>query len=124
MSGKRFVPAAIATLGILAVTACSSSSSSSDGAAASTTPIASSSAVAKAKEQVTACVQKTGTSALLTSSGRTEFVNCLKSLVPPAKQQAFKDCVTSAAVNDQLWTSAGRSKFTNESLQTCLNAAA
>jgi hypothetical protein len=125
MRGNGHVPAIVVTLGIIAVTSCSSSSSSSSGSAASsTTPIASSSAAAKAKAQATECVQKTGTAALLTSSGRSEVANCLKGLVPPAKQQAFKDCITTAAVNDKVWTSAGRSQFTNTSLPNCLNAAA
>jgi hypothetical protein len=60
---------------------------------------------------------------MLSSSGRSELVNCLKGLVPPDKQQAFKNCVTSAAVSDQVWTSDGRSKFTNTSVPNCVNAA-
>jgi hypothetical protein len=126
MPGKWHVPVAVAALGIIAVAGCSSSSSSSPngGTTSASTPIASSSAVAKAKEQATTCLQKTGTSGLLTSSGRSELVNCLKNIVPPAEQQAFKSCMTSAAVSDQIWTSAGRSKFTNTSLPNCLNTAA
>jgi hypothetical protein len=125
MSGKGHVLAVIAALGIIAVTGCSSSSSSSTGSTTSnTTPVTSSSAVAKAQAQVTACIQKTGTIALLTSSGRSELVNCIKGLVPPAKQQAFQDCLTNAAVNDKLWTSAGRTTFRDTSLPNCLNAVA
>jgi hypothetical protein len=127
MSGKRHALAALATLGIIAVAGCSSGSSSSTssngGAASASTPIASSSAVAKAKTEATACLQKTGTSGLLTSGGRSDLVNCLKSIVPPAEQQAFKNCLTSAAVSDQVWTSGGRSKFINTSLANCLNTA-
>jgi hypothetical protein len=48
----------------------------------------------------------------------------MKGLVPPAKQEQFKSCLTSAVKSDKLWTSAGRSKFTNESLPNCVNAAA
>jgi hypothetical protein len=85
---------------------------------------ATSSAVAKAKGQVNSCIAKTGATKLLTTSGRTEFVNCMKSMVPPAKQEAFKSCITSAAESDKLWTSAGRAKFTNVSLPSCVDAAA
>jgi hypothetical protein len=127
MSGKRHVLTALATLSIIAVADCSSSSSSSTSPTGSTasasTPIASSSAVAKAKAEATACLQKTGTSGLLTSSGRSDLVNCLKNIVPPVEQQAFKNCLTSAAVSDQIWTSDGRSKFINTSLANCLNTA-
>jgi hypothetical protein len=127
MRGKQHVLAVLATLSIIAVAGCSSSSSSSTssngGAASASTPIASSSAVAKAKTEATACLQKTGVTALLTSSGRSDLVNCLKGIVPPAEQEAFKNCLTSAAVSDQIWTSGGRSKFINTSLANCLNTA-
>jgi hypothetical protein len=124
MSRKQYVLTVIATLTLITVTACTSSSSSSpSGGATSHTPIASSSATAKAKEQATACIQKTGTSGLLTSSGRSELADCLKNLVPPVDQQAFISCVTSAAVSDKVWTSDGRTKFTNTSVQNCVNTA-
>jgi len=115
----------IAAAAIAAIVGCSSSTttSPSGGGTGTTTPIASSSAVAKAKEQATACISKTGVSDLLSSSGRTKLVNCLTSIVPPEKQQAFKSCVTSAAVSDQIWTSDGRTKFINTSLVTCLDQA-
>jgi hypothetical protein len=45
-------------------------------------------------------------------------------MVAPAKQQAFKNCITSAATSDKLWTAAGRTKFTTQSLENCVNAAA
>jgi hypothetical protein len=125
MSGKRYVLTAVA-LALLAAAGCSSSSSSSEPStgAGSSTPIASSSAIASAKAEATACIQKTGTNGLLTSSGRTELVNCLKGIVSPAEQQAFKNCVTSAAVNDKVWTGDGRSKFINTSVPGCLDTAA
>lgn len=120
MSGKHYVAAITA---LFAVAGCSTSSVSSV-ASSHASALATSSAVAKAKDQATACFQKTGTTGLLTSSGRTELINCLKGLVPPAKQEAFKNCVTSAARSDQVWTSDGRAKFMNESLPNCVNAAA
>jgi high affinity sulfate transporter 1 len=126
MSGKWYVtPVVAAALAAVAAAGCSSTASSSLSSAASNaaSAAATSSAVAKAKSQATACVQKTGTSALLTSSGRTELVNCLKTIVPPAQQEAFKNCITSAATSDKLWTSDGRSKFMNTSLSNCLNTA-
>ena len=126
MSGKRHVLTVLATLGIIAVAACSSSSSSTSstgGTASASTPIASSSAVAKAKDETTACLQKTGVSGLLSSSGRSDLVNCLASIVPPAERQAFKGCVAGAAVSDKVWTSDGRSKFTNTSVPDCVKTA-
>jgi hypothetical protein len=131
MHGKQRVPAIVATLGILAVAGCSTSSSSSNssgspagGSASASTPIASSSAVAKAKQQATACLQQTGTAGLLSSSGRSQLVTCLETIVPPADRAAFKTCMASAAVSDQVWTKAGREKFTSTSLEACLNTAA
>lgn len=125
MSRKRHVLTAAAALAIVAIAGCGSSSSSGEPSATteSHTPIASSAAVARVKDEATACIQKTGTSALFTSTGRTEFVNCLQNIVPPAERQAFKDCVTSAAVNDKIWTSDGRSKFTDMSMPDCLDTA-
>jgi len=131
MYGKRCVLAVVATLGILAVVGCSSSSSSSttsappaDGSAPASTPIASSSAVAEAKQQATACLQHTGTAGLLTSSGRGQLLTCVEKIVPPAERGAFKTCMAGAAVSDQVWTKAGREKFTGTSLEACLNTAA
>lgn len=124
MSGNRYALTA-AALALIAAAGCSSSSSSEPSTgAASSAPIASSSAIANAKAEATACVQKTGANGLLTSSGRTELVDCLKGIVSPARQQAFKDCVTSAAVNDKVWTGDGRSKFINTSVPGCLDTAA
>jgi hypothetical protein len=127
MSGKQRVltviaGAATAVAAITAVAGCSSSTTTNPGnGSGTTTPIASSTAVAKAKEQATACITKTGVSRLLSSSGRTELVNCLKAIVPPDEQEAFKNCLTSAATRDQVWTSDGRTKFTNESVPNCVN---
>jgi hypothetical protein len=130
MYGKQRVPAAVATLGILVVAGCSTSTSGSSpsgsptGGASASTPIASSSAVAKAKQQATACLQQTGTAGLLSSAGRSQLVTCLENIVPPAEREAFKNCMASAAVSDQVWTKAGREKFTSTSLEACLNNAA
>jgi hypothetical protein len=132
MSGNRHVITAVAALAVIAVSSCSSSTSSVSSVSSGTTPAASpasasprvtSSVVAKAKQEATACVQKTGTGALLSSQGRTEVVNCLKGLVPTDKLPAFKTCVTTAAKNDKLWTSEGRTKFTQTSVPNCVNQA-
>jgi curli biogenesis system outer membrane secretion channel CsgG len=127
MSGKHRA-AAVAVIAVLAalltfaVAGCSSSSSSSASGAASAT--ATSSAVAKAKDQVNVCVTKVGgVTELVNSSKRTDFINCMQSLVPADKVDAFKSCITSAAISDQIWTSDGRTKFTNDSLPNCVNAA-
>jgi len=124
MSGKHYVAAVIALIAaplILAVAACSSTSSHASGAASA---IATSSAAAKAKNQATACLNKVPTTQLLTSSGRTEVFNCLKSLVPPDKVNAFKSCLTSAAASDKIWTSEGRAKFTGTSVPNCVTQVA
>ena len=121
MWGRQHVlTVAGAIIAAAAIAGCGSGSTSSQ-AKGTTTPIASSSAAAKAKEQATACISKTGVSGLVSSSGRTELVNCLKAIVPPAEQEAFKNCVTNAAVSDKVWTSAGRTKFTDTSVPNCVN---
>jgi ABC-type phosphate transport system substrate-binding protein len=120
--GGMRVLTVIVAAAIAAIVGCGSSTTTSPGGGTSTTtPIASSSAVAKAKEQATACISKTSVSDLLSSSGRTELVNCLKAIVPPAEQEAFKNCITTAATGDQVWTSDGRTKFINESVPNCVN---
>jgi high affinity sulfate transporter 1 len=126
MTGKRHVMTVVAALAAIAVTSCSSTSSGSAGAVAAShaSALATSSAAAKVKQQATACVQKTGTGALLSSAGRTELVNCLKGLVPADKLTAFKTCVISAAKNDKLYTKAGRTKFTDTSVPNCVNSVA
>jgi hypothetical protein len=113
--------AVVAALLSFAVVGCTSTHSSMVSSLATSTPV--SSAVAKAKSQLNVCLQKTGTTALLSSSGRTEFIDCMKTLVPPASQEAFKTCMTTAVTSDKLWTSDGRTKFVNESLPNCMNAA-
>jgi hypothetical protein len=122
MSGKHVAPvvfiAVIAGL-LFAVAGCTHTGVSGAGSA-----VARSSAVAKAESQADACLHKTGTTALLTASGRATFVSCLETMVAPAKQQAFKNCVTHAATSDKLWTTAGRLEFTTQSLENCVNAAA
>ncbi len=123
MSGKQSVATVITALAAITIVGCTSSTTSNPGSQTST-PIVSSSAIAKAKQQATACFDKTGLSGLLSSSGRTELVNCLQSIVPPDKQEAFKNCVTSAATSDKIWTSEGWTKFTDTSLPNCLNQVA
>jgi hypothetical protein len=117
------VIAVIAALLTFAAVGCSSTTGTGTTGSSVASSLATSSAVAKAKDQVNVCVQKTGATALLSSSGRTDFINCMKALVPPGKQEQFKNCLTSAATSDKLWTSQGRAKFTNESLPNCVNAA-
>ena len=112
------VIATIAAVLSLAVSGCGAKGGSAGSA------IATSTASAKAKEQLNTCMNKVGATGLLSSSGRSQFSDCMKSLVPPAKQAQFKNCIISAAEGDQLWTSSGRSKFTDQSLPNCMNAAA
>jgi hypothetical protein len=125
MTGKHCA-AAVAVLAVLltsVVDGCSSSGSSSSASSAASA-IATSSAVAKAKAQVNVCVTKIGgVTGLVDSSKRTDFINCMQNLVPADKVDAFKSCITSAATSDKIWTSDGRTKFTNDSLPNCVNAA-
>jgi hypothetical protein len=126
MFSKQSVLLGAAALAVAAVTGCSHGQSASSSA--NSQPKAKASAVApaaaKAKTQITGCVNKTGITTLVTPSGRTALVGCLKSLVPPAKQAQFKDCLTKAAKNDKIWTKAGRSKFESTDGPNCVNAAA
>jgi hypothetical protein len=123
MLGKHHAGSVVA-IAVIAAPLTFAVASCSNGGTGAASAIATSSAVDKAKDQVDVCVQKAGATALLTSSGRSDFVDCMKSLVSPAKQEQFKNCITSAATSDKLWTSEGRTKFTNESLPNCVNAAA
>jgi hypothetical protein len=124
MSGKHCAAtvAVLAALLTFVIAGCSSSGTSSASSAASA--IATSSAIAKAKAQVNVCVTKIGgVTGLIDSSKRIDFINCMQSLVPADKVDAFKSCITSAATSDKIWTSDGRTKFTNDSLPNCVNAA-
>lgn len=124
MSGKWYVaPVVIALVAITGV-GCSSNNGTNGANGTSTfaSSIATSPAVAKAKEQATTCLKQTSVHDLLSSAGRDKLLNCLESIVPPAKREAFRSCVTSAATSDRVWTSEGRTTFINESIPNCLNA--
>lgn len=125
MSGKLYVLIFAAALAAALIAGCGNGTATSGPGAGSptSTPIASTSAVAKAKEQAIACLEKTSVSALLSSSGRSELVNCLTAIVPPAKQQVFKHCIAGAAVSDKVWTQDGRTRFVDTSLPGCLDQA-
>jgi hypothetical protein len=111
------VAVAVAVLLGFVVAGCGSATSAA-------TAVATSSAVDRAKDQVNLCVSKVGgVTELLDSSKRTDFINCMKSLVPANKWDSFRSCITSAATTDQIWTSDGRTKFTGVSLPNCVNAA-
>lgn len=116
----------VAAIAAALIAGCSSSTTSSPGngsgnGTGTSTPTASSSTVAKAKEQATACISKTGVNKLLSSSGRSELINCLAAIVPAAERDAFKSCISGAAVTDEVWTSEGRTKFTDTSVPNCVN---
>jgi len=123
MPGRRpaavVVCIAVIIAALAAVAACGGSGVGQGAASA----IATSTALEKAKAQLNMCIAKTGATALVHSSGRAEFASCMQSLVPPAKQEQFRNCITSAAASDRLWTSPGRTTFTNQSLPDCLNQA-
>jgi hypothetical protein len=121
MSGKHRAASVVAIAVIAGLLTFAVASCSSGSTAASV--IATSSAVARAKSQVSVCVQKIGgATGLLDSGKRTDFINCMKSLVPADKWDQFKGCITSAVTTDRIWTSSGRDKFTNVSLPNCVNA--
>jgi len=127
MSGKPHVLSVVsalagAAISLAAIAGCSSNTTTSPNTESGTrTPVATSSGSATVKEEATACVDKTGVSQLITSSGRSQVIDCLKGIVPPAEQQAFTNCVSSAAINDRIWTSEGRTKFTGTSVPNCVN---
>ena len=78
---------------------------------------------AKAKAQITNCVDKAGTTGMLSSSGRTAVIDCMESLVPTDKRQALKACLSHAVVHDKAYTSSGRETFTSKDAPACVNAA-
>jgi hypothetical protein len=119
----RTIGAVCASATLLALAACGHSGGSSS-AENKAKAVASASANVAAenvvKNQVTACVNRTPTTKLLRSSGRQQLINCLEQLVPPAKQDKFKQCVANAAVTNKVWTKAGRSTFENLSVAKCI----
>lgn len=122
MSGKWYIaPVVMAIVAVMGV-GCSSNNGT-NGTSTIASSLATSPAVVKAKEQATTCLKQTSVHALLSSSGRDKLLNCLESIVPPAKREAFKNCVTSAATSDRVWTSEGRTKFINESIPNCVDSA-
>jgi hypothetical protein len=77
----------------------------------------------KAKAEVTHCVNKAGATGMLSSSGRAIVIDCVKSLVPPDKQQALTTCLSHAAAHDKVYTASGRAAFESKDAPACLNAA-
>jgi hypothetical protein len=116
---------------LLVLTACgghgNGSSDSVDNAKNKARAVASSTANVAAENQVETqvktCVNGTPTAKLLTSDGRQQVIACLKGLVPANVQDQFKDCVAKAAVNEKVWTKAGRSEFENEGVALCIDQA-
>jgi hypothetical protein len=126
MRTRAFVVAGMMTA-LLATSACGGhkgSSSSASDAENRAKAVASSSANVAVENQVqtevTNCVNGTPTAKLLTKDGRQQVITCLKGLVPADKQDAFKQCVATAAANDKVWTADGRSKFENEGVAACV----
>lgn len=122
MFRKQYVLLGAAALVAATATGCSHGQSASSGHPM-VTSTAVAPAVAKAKAQISGCVNKTGVTNLAKPSGRTAVIDCVKSLVPPAKQGQLKDCITKAAKNDKIWTQDGRSKFLSVDGPNCVNAA-
>jgi len=105
-----------------ASTPASSPSPSSD----SPTP-APSTAVDRAKQHAAECIDKIGSSQLVSSSAWRELADCLEISerldddISPGDDDAFEHCLIAAASIDKVWTSEGRTKFTNTSVPNCLN---
>ena len=123
MPGRHPAAAVVCNAVIAAALAAVAACGGSGGGQGAASAIATSTAAEKAKAQLDTCIGKTGVTALVRSSGRAEFASCMESLVPPAKQEQFRNCITSAVASDRLWTSPGRTKFANQSLPDCLNQA-
>jgi hypothetical protein len=77
----------------------------------------------KARAEVTNCVNKAGATGMLSSSGRTIVIDCVKSLVPPDKQKALTTCLSHAAAHDKVYTATGRAAFESKDAPDCLTAA-
>lgn len=110
---KRTLVPGAAVLALLAVAGCSSTSSPGVSQAGS-----------KAQSQVTRCLDTTGITGMLTSSGRARFFDCVKAIAAPGKQQQLENCLESAASRDQMWLSSGRHTFETRDAPSCLDAAA
>jgi hypothetical protein len=138
MSGKHHVLALVTVLAVAAIVGCSggtttiihspgSSPARSPSPGSDSTTPASSSAVDKAKEQAVKCIDKIGSSGLVSSAGRTELADCLENFerldddISSDEDDAFEHCLIVAAANDKVWTSEGRTRFTNTSVPDCLN---
>jgi hypothetical protein len=78
---------------------------------------------AKAKAEVTNCVNKEGTTGMVSSSGRTAVTDCIENLVPPDKRDALKACLSHAVARDKVYTPSGRAAFESKDAPACLNAA-
>lgn len=139
MSGKHHVLALVIVLAVAVIVGCSGGTTTtiinSPGSSParnpspdsrSTTP-ASSSAVGKAKEQAAKCIDKIGSTGLAGSAGRTELADCIENLesldggISSDEDDAFEHCLIAAAAADKVWTSEGRTKFTDTSVPDCLN---
>jgi hypothetical protein len=78
---------------------------------------------AKARAEVTNCVNKAGTTGMLSSAGRTAVINCVQNLVPPGKRAAVKSCLSHAVARDKVYTASGRETFESKDAPDCLIAA-
>jgi hypothetical protein len=87
MSGKHAATAvvmAVMAAPMFAVAGCTHTGVSGAGS-----NLATSSAVAKAESQADACLHQTGTTALLTGTGRAKFVSCLETWSrPPSSKRS------------------------------------
>jgi hypothetical protein len=117
---KPILALGVAVVALVFVAGCSHKGTS--GATVSSTSM--SQAESRAQSQVTQCLNSTGVTALLTSSGRTRFFDCVKAIASPGKRSTLESCLENAASHDQMWLSSGRNTFEAKDAPACLDAAA
>jgi hypothetical protein len=130
VTGKGVVAAGAAMIAAFASSGCGSTvvarhSPAPDGATGhpASTAAGINQARAKAKAEVTNCVNKAGAAGMVTSSGRTAAINCMENLVPPDKRAELKTCLSHAVARDKVDTASGREAFESKDGPDCLNAA-
>lgn len=123
MSSQKGHRASVATTAATAVTAALMAFSVVGCGGHTASDVANSPNTGQVRQQLNTCISRVGATNLLSSTGRSRFTSCMETLVPGAKRQQFRNCIASAVEKDELWTTAGRTKFRDQSLPSCLNAA-
>jgi hypothetical protein len=128
MSGKRAAAAGAAMIAAFAVTGCGGGGyvarhspamrPGEPSHAPNVTQVR-----AKAKAEITNCVNKVGITRMQTSSGAVAVIDCVENLVPPGKRAALKTCLSHAVARDKVDTASGREAFESKDGPDCVTAA-